>query len=162
VDHHFNFPMVQKLIKRKADESRNDRYAIGRPVSPPDEAIDLDGPAWDAAMALTLKNWNPDPARVPDGKKPEQPIVPNGLAIRHIRGKGAAELGIPAAPERGLLILYPLDPHEAQFGPGFGDWDKPIIALGISFPVSEAGIKVKYAVDHLTQAQWAQEYGQVD
>jgi hypothetical protein len=157
-----NGPKVDRMIKRKADESRNDRYAIGRPVSPPDEAIDLDGPAWDAAMALTLKNWNPDPARVPDGKKPEQPIVPNGLAIRHIRGKGATELGIPAAPERGLLILYPLDPHEAQFGPGFGDWDKPIIALGISFPVSEAGIKVKYAVDHLTQAQWAQEYGQVD
>ena len=75
---------------------------------------------------------------------------------------GAPEQGIQAAPERGLLILYPLDPDQAEFGPGFGDWKKPVIAFGISFPASDAGVKVKYAVDHLTQAQWAQEYGQVD
>jgi len=155
-------PRVDRMIKRKADDSRNDRYAIGRPVSPPDESIDLDGPAWDAAMALTLKNWNPDAARVKDGKKPDAPTVPNGLAIRHIRGMGVPEQGIQAAPERGLLILYPLDPDQAEFSPGFGDWKKPVIAFGISFPASDAGVKVKYAVDHLTQAQWAQEYGQVD
>lgn len=157
-----NGPRVDRMIRRKADDSRTDRYAIGRPVSPPDEAIDLDGPAWDAAMALTLKNWNPDPARVVDGKKPDDPTVPSGLAIRHIRGMGDPEKGIAASPERGLLILYPLDPSQAEFAPGFGGWNKPVIAFGVSFPASDAGVKVRYAVDHLTQAQWAQEYGQVD
>jgi len=155
-------PKVHRMIKRKADDLRSDRYAIGRPVSPPDEAIDLDGPTWDAAMALTLKNWNPDPARVKDGKKPDLPTVPSGLAIRHIRGMGAPDQGIQPAPERGLLILYPLDPDQAEFSPGFGDWKKPVIAFGISFPASDAGVKVKYAVDHLTQTQWTEEYGQVD
>jgi hypothetical protein len=153
---------IDHMIRRKADNDRKDRYAIGRPVSPPDEAIDLDEQAWKAAMALTLRNWNPDPARIVDGKKPEEPVVPSGLAIRHIRGHGDPESGVPASPERGLLILYPLDPAQSEFGPGFSGWDKPIIAFGVSFPSSEAGIKVKYAVDHLTQAQWAQEYGQVD
>lgn len=153
---------IDHMIKRKADIDRSDRYAIGRPVSPPDEAIDLDGPSWDAAMALTLKKWNPDPARVVDGKRPAEPTLPSGLAIRQIRGKGDSEKGIRPSPERGLLILYPLDPVESEFSPGFDGWEKPIIAFGVSFPVSDAGIKVKYAVDHLTQAQWAQEYGQVD
>jgi hypothetical protein len=153
---------IDHMIKRKADIDRSDRYAIGRPVSPPDEAIDLDGPSWDAAMALTLKKWNPDPARVVDGKKPAEPTLPSGLAIRQIRGNGDLEKGIRPSPERGLLILYPLDPVESEFSPGFDGWVKPIIAFGVSFPVSDAGIKVKYAVDHLIQAQWAQEYGQVD
>ena len=153
---------IDHMIKRKADIDRSDRYAIGRPVSPPDEAIDLDGPSWDAAMALTLKKWNPDPARVVDGKRPAEPTLPSGLAIRQIRGKGDLGKGIRPCPERGLLILYPLDPVESEFSLGFNGWEKPIIAFGVSFPVSDAGIKVKYAVDHLTQAQWAQEYGQVD
>ena len=153
---------IDHMIKRKADIDRSDRYAIGRPVSPPDEAIDLDGPSWDAAMALTLKKWNPDPARVVDGKRPAEPTLPSGLAIRQIRGKGDLGKGIRPSPERGLLILYPLDPVESEFSLGFNGWEKPIIAFGVSFPVSDAGIKVKYAVDHLTQAQWAQEYGQVD
>jgi hypothetical protein len=52
-------------------------------------------------MALTLKNWNPDAARVKDGKKPDAPTVPNGLGHpRHIRGMGAPEQGIQAAPEK--------------------------------------------------------------
>lgn len=157
-----NGPRINRMIKRKADESRTDRYAIGRPVSPPDESIDFDEPTWDAALSMTLKNWNPDAARLKDGKKPEKPTTPNGISIRHVRGKGNSSLGIKASPERGLLILYPLDPKQAEFAGGFGDWDKPIVAFGVSFPASDSGIKVKYAVDHLTQAQWAQEYGQVD
>ena len=155
-------PKIGQMIKRKADISRNDRYTIGRPVSPPDESIDLDGPAWDAAMALTLKKWNPDPARIKDSRKPDKPTAPSGRAIRYIRGMGDQAFGVNASPERGLLILYPLDPYKAEFAPGFGGWEKPIIAFGVSFPASTAGVKVKYAVDHLIQSQWAAEYGQVD
>ena len=154
-------PRIDRMIKRIADNARTDRYAIGRPVSPPDESIDLNGPAWDAAMAKTIKKWNLDHGSAEEGR-PDLPKVPSGKAIRYVRGMGAPELGIKASPERGLLILYPLDPCQADFKPGFGDWKEPIIAFGLSFPASDAGVKVKYVVDHLTQAQWAQEYGQVD
>jgi hypothetical protein len=157
-----NGPRIDRMIKRTADASRSDRYAIGRLVSPPDESIDLDDSAWNAAMSLTLRNWNPDPARMKDGKKPDAPAAPSGLSIRRVRGMGDTENGVRAAPERGLMILYPLDPDQADFGPSFNGWNKPIIAFGISFPASDAGVKVQYTVDHLTQAQWAQEYGQVD
>ena len=152
---------INRMIKRAANNRVTDRYAIGRPVSPPDESIDLDGPAWDAAMARTLEKWHSDTGGV-DEVKPAPPTAPSGKALRHVRGMGAPDLGIQGAPERGLLILYPLDPEKADFEPGFGSWKEPIIAFGISFPASDAGVKVKYAVDHLTQAQWAQEYGQVD
>ena len=155
-------PKVRQMIKRRADPSRTDRYSIGRPVSPPDESIDLDNLAWAAAMALTLKKWKPDPARVRDGKKPSEPIAPSGKSIRFVRGMGDSSFGVSPAPERGLLILYPLDPQQAEFTPGFGGWEQPIIAFGASFPSSDAGVKVRYAVDHLTQSQWAYEYGQVD
>jgi len=152
-------PLIDGMIQRMAEPNRIDRYSIGRPVSPPDEAIDLDGPAWDAALARTLEKWNPDPGRQADGKKPQQPNIPSGLAIRHVRGLGATSLGVQPTPQKGLLILYPLDPQKAEFTGGFGNWDKPVIAFGISFPASKSGVKVQYTVDHLT---WAREYGQVD
>jgi hypothetical protein len=155
----YKFPSgltIDGLIQRVADKTRNDRYSIGRPVSPPDEAIDLDEAAWSAALAKTIvEKRNPDPGRLTDGKKPDTPKIPSGLAIRHVRGFGVAGNGIAPAPERGLLILYPLDPDKAEFESGFEGWKKPVIAFGVSFPSSKSGVKVEYTVDHLT---WAQEY----
>lgn len=154
-------PKIDNMIMRRADNAKTDRYAIGRPVSPPDESIDLDDRAWDAAMAITLEKWKSDHGSDNDGI-PDPPTSPSGKAIRYVRGMGASEFGIKPAPERGLLILYPLDPSKSGFTPGFGGWNDPIIAFGVSFPASDAGVKVTYAVDHLTQTQWALEYGQVD
>lgn len=155
----YKFPnglTIDGLIQRVADKTINDHYSIGRPVSPPDEAIDLDDAAWSAALERTIvEKQNPDPGRLTDGKKPDTPKIPSGLAIRHVRGYGVADRGIAPAPERGLLILYPLDPDKANFEPGFEGWKKPVIAFGVSFPSSKSGIKVEYTVDHLT---WAQEY----
>lgn len=147
---------IDAMTKRSADESIADRYAIGRLLSPRDEAIDLDNAAWTAALDRTRRAWNPDAARQKDGVKPSPPDVPNGPSIRHVRGNGAD--GVAPAPERGLLLLYPLDPKEAGIK-AFEDRTEPVMAFGVSFPASDSGVKVEYAVDHLL---WTQEYGPAD
>lgn len=148
--------VIESMTKRTADPTIKDRYTIGRLLSPRDEAIDLDQAAWSAALTLTRDNWNPDAARQKDGVKPTPPEVPSGPFIRRVRGKGAE--GIPAAPQRGLLLLYPLHPEESGIV-DLKDVKEPIIAFGVSFPSSNSAVKVEYAVDHLL---WAQEYGAAD
>lgn len=147
---------IDGMLKRAADPDIKDRYSIGRLLSPRDEAIDLGEDAWKAALDATIRAWRPDPARQKDGAEPRPPELPNGPSIRRIRGKGAD--GVAAAPERGLLLLYPLDPQEAGGGV-FGDRKDPVIAFGVSFPSSDSGVKVEYKVDHLL---WEQEYGSAD
>lgn len=148
--------IIDAMTKRSADPDISDRYSIGRLLSPRDEAIDLDGTAWAAALDRTLRSWKPDPARQKDGVKPSPPEVPNGPAIRHIRGRGCES--VAPAPQRGVLLLYPLDPKLAGVGV-FADRTDPVMAFGVSFPSSDSGVKVEYAVDHLT---WTQEYGPAD
>jgi hypothetical protein len=143
---------IDSMIKR-ADEGIPDRYSIGRLLSPRDEAIDLDDTAWTAALDQTKRAWKPDPARQKDGVKPNPPETPNGPAVRYIRGRGCE--GVAPAPMRGLLLLYPLDPQQAG-NDVFGERTAPVMAFGVSFPSSDSGVKVEYAVDHL---KWSQEYG---
>jgi hypothetical protein len=59
-----------------------------------------------------------------------------------------------AHPERGLLLLYVLDPQkaDADFAPN----TPPVIAIGVSFPGSHSGLKVEYKVNNVL---WEQEYG---
>jgi len=149
---------VDKMIKRSADKDISDRYAIGRLLSPRDETIDLDNAAWSAALARTKRMFNPDAGRQNDGIKPSEPETPNGPSIRLIRGKGSEADGVAAAPERGLLLLYPLDPQQAS-SYALSGRRNPIMAFGVSFPSSDSGVKVEYAVDHLL---WTQEYGPAD
>ncbi len=144
---------IGAMSRRKRDEGVKDRYSIGRLLSPRDEAIDLGKDAWKAAMDMTLRGWKPDPARQKDGGEPVSPNLPNGPSIRRIRGEGAKD--VAKAPERGLLLLYPLDPTEA----GLSDPSLPVIAFGASFPTSTSKTKVVYAVDHLL---WENEYGPAD
>lgn len=139
------------MLKRARKGEHLDRYSIGRLLSPRDEAIDLDEAAWLAALAETQHNFKPDPGRLHENQ--ELPKIPSGPAIRKIRGFGAE--GVPAHPERGLLMLYPLDPERAQLP----DDTPPVIAFGISFPGSDAGRKVKYEVNNVLWEQWEQEYG---
>jgi hypothetical protein len=131
---------IKKQVRTCSDES------------PGDEVIDQ----LPAALTLTRDNWNPDAARQKDGVKPTPPEVPSGPFIRRVRGKGAE--GIPAAPQRGLLLLYPLHPEESGIVE-LKDAKEPIIAFGVSFPSSNSAVKVEYAVDHLL---WEQEYGAAD
>jgi hypothetical protein len=104
-------------------------------------------------MNMTIRSWNPDPARQKDGVEPRPPQLPNGPSIRRVRGEGAE--GVAKIPERGLLLLYPLDPKEA----GLSDTTIPVMAFGVSFPTSASGTKVEYKVDHLL---WENEYGPAD
>ncbi|WP_418319040.1 Z1 domain-containing protein [Piscinibacter sakaiensis] len=149
---------IDAMTKRTADKDIADRYAIGRLLSPRDEAIDLDSAAWTAALARTKKMFNPDAGRLKSGVKPSEPDTPNGPSIRFIRGKGSEADGVAPAPQRGLLLLYPLDPQQAGCEALAGR-KNPVMAFGVSFPSSDSGVKVEYAVDHLL---WTQEYGPAD
>lgn len=136
-----------ETLKRSPKGDHPDRYSIGRLLSPRDEAIDLDEMAWLAALEETRRTWKADPARLQEKQEPNEP---NGPSIRLIRGFGAK--GIEAHPERGLLMIYLLDPETA----GLPAETEAIAAFGISFPGSNAGRKVEYKVNNVL---WEQEYG---
>ena len=140
---------LDMLIRRTNNNLQEGRYPIGRLLSGRDEAIDLDEAAWKAALEVTRASWHADAARLHESKEPE---VPNGPAIRKIRGFGAE--GVAAHPERGLLLLYALDPKEAEAS--FPEGSQPVIAFGISFPGSNSGLKVEYKVNNVL---WEQQYG---
>ncbi len=140
-----------RMYKRSGEFSEN-KYSIGRLLDPRDEAIDLDGPAWEAALAATRRAWAADPGRNQGRAEPE---VPSGPAIRKIRGFGAN--GVAAHPERGLLLLYALDPGKA--GGNFPEDTPPIIALGLSFPGSNQAKTVPYRANNVLLQQWALDYG---
>ncbi|PHV09383.1 endonuclease [Janthinobacterium sp. BJB412] len=144
---------IDNMPTRAANKDISDRYSIGRLLSPRDEAIDLDDKAWTAALDLAVKAWKPDPARQKDDAPPTPPTTPSGPAIRRVRGEGAE--GVPAAKERGLLLIYPLDPHKT----GAENTSIPVVAFGASFPKSSSGTLVEYRVDHLL---WESEYGPAD
>lgn len=149
---------IDAMLERKANEKIQDRYAIGRLLSGRDEAIDLDHAAWAAALVKTKKTFNPDAGRQKNGVKPSEPEAPNGPSIRQIRGKGSELDGVAPSPQRGLLLLYPLDPKRSE-SEALAARTDPVMAFGVSFPASDSGVKVEYAVDHLL---WAQEYGPTD
>ena len=134
---------VRKL-KRTAKTLQENRYSIGRLMSPRDEALDLDAAEWNAALELT-GGW----ADRPDSPAPKAPAGP---AIRRVRGLGAA--GVPGRPDRGLLFLYVIDPLEAEAA--FPAGTPPIAAFAISFPASSRDEKVEYKVNNVL---WEQEYG---
>jgi hypothetical protein len=145
----FREDVAVRMLQRSAHGAFEDRYSIGRLMSPRDEAIDLDEPAWNAALALTRSMWRADAAR---GQHAQEPDAPNGPAVRKVRGFGAE--GVPARPDRGVLFLYALDPLRADAG--FIAETPPVIAFAISFPGSNAGLKVEYKINNVL---WEQEYG---
>jgi hypothetical protein len=138
-----------RMLQRSAHNTLDDRYSIGRLMSPRDEAIDLDEAAWKAALALTQSTWRADPAR---GQSSGEPDTPNGPAVRAVRGFGAE--GVPARPDKGVLFLYALDPLKADLD--FTAATPPVIAFALSFPGSNAGLKVEYKINNVL---WEQEYG---
>ncbi len=150
-----SFPLTDDLeiqMLTRAAEGATGKYSIGRLLSPRDEAIDLTDEEWLAALDMTRKGWKPDPAR---SKSTEGPDEPSGPSIRKLRGEGMP--GQAGHPERGLLLLYVLDPAEAA-----GQIDPllpPVVAFGISFPSSHSGTKVEYKVNNVA---WTQEYGGAD
>lgn len=141
---------VNAVERQPKDSGREDGYAIRRLLSPRDETIDLDAQAWAAALEQTKRAWAADPARGGKRRTAEEIEDPNGPAIRYVRGTGNAELGVSRHPERGLLMIYVLDPVKAGLDHGV-----PVVAFGISFPSSTLSTKVEYAVNNV---YWDQEY----
>ncbi|HEY9233824.1 MAG TPA: Z1 domain-containing protein [Phenylobacterium sp.] len=139
---------VKALVR--ADKNDDRTYSIGRLLSPRDEAIDLDEDAWEAALSLTRRSWRGDPAREQERDGPE---LPNGPAIREVRGKGLDN--VAAHPERGLLLLYLITPRPDEKGVK----GQPVVAMGVSFPGSRAGRKVSYMVNNVG---WELDYGSED
>jgi hypothetical protein len=150
--HRFNEDVKISMLKRTNSGDYSDRYSIGRLLSPRDESIDVDNDTWSDALSLTRKAWTPDPAR---GASQAIPEVPSGPALRHIRGFGGKTA--KATPNRGLLMLYFLDP--ALAGCNFPRNSAPVVAFGISFPGSSGGKKVAYKVNSVQWQQWEREYG---
>lgn len=139
--------VAAQMIKR-TPKKEDDRFSIGRLMSPRDETMDLDDDAWEAALKLTRAAWAGDPARSATRAEPD---TPNGPAVRKVTGFGAE--GIAAHPERGMLLLYVIDPEE---------WEAdlpPVLAFGISFPGSNSGPKIEYKVGNV---YWEQVYGNAD
>ena len=154
-------PVTRAPDPRK--EKNTDSYDIRRLLSPRDEAIDLNLDAYEVALRNTQNARVLDPARSQSRKSPEDIDEPNGPAIRHIRGLGNKESNIAAHPERGLLLIYPIDSavlteSATTVTPTGADKIKtPVIAIGISFPVSEQSATVAYKVNN---TYWEQEMGE--
>jgi len=138
-----------KMLKRQNKGKHPNRYSIGRLLSPRDEAIDLNEAEWLAALALTKKSWQDDPARFHDKTEPK---IPSGPALRQIRGSGINN-EVPHK-ERGVLLIYLLDPRKEWST--LPEGSPPVVAFGVSFPGSKSGVKIKYAVNNVL---WEQQYG---
>jgi hypothetical protein len=144
--------LVVDSLVRTANEGSASRYSIGRLLSPRDEAIDLDAAQYSAALSLTRHAWRADTGRL---KAREEPGDPSGPAIRRVRGEGYQ--GVAGDPRRALLLIYVLDPEEAGSSELKGR--PPVAAFGVSFPASDAGVKIEYRVNNVA---WEQDYGGAD
>lgn len=145
---------IESMLTRKSNTAKQDRYSFGRLLSPRDEAVDMEYQAWEAALALTKAKMESETASTQQQGDNKTPEYPGGPAIRKIKGVGAA--GVPPCRHRGLLLLYPLDPTESgSENSAFVSRTTPVMAVGVSFPVSDSGVKVEYLLDHKL---WS-EYG---
>jgi hypothetical protein len=123
--------MVRRSLKNP-DAPLPDRYVIRRLLAPRDEGIDLGLEAYETALNETIREWQADSR----GRGRNPPAVPSGPSLRRQR-----------VAERGLLLLYPLEPTHVQ-------GDLPVIGFGISFPASEKARAVHYRVNNV---YWQQE-----
>lgn len=129
------------MMHRSAIQSEPiDRYSIKTLISSRDQGIDLTEAEWTAALNLTRKTWRGDKDRDQEAEPPDEP---RGTAIRKILGFGDPETGVAPRRDRGLLMLYLLNPQasdieELKDGP-------PILAWAISFPGSPSERRVSNA-----------------
>ena len=126
-----------RLTKRKSHSDQvvtgdTGRFPIRRLVSPPHERIDIVAgtPEYQEALEITAKMWAESPRK--DLREKDPPTEPAGVACRKVR---------PATT--GVLMLYPLNPREAQ--PTVWDGD-PFVGFALSFPASDQARPVDYQV----------------
>lgn len=131
---------VNQLKRTAVQSDPADRYSIKTLISPRDQAIDLTEQEWKASLDLTRITWRGDRDRDQDSTPPEEP---RGQAIRKVLGFGDPEIGLAPRRDRGLLMLYLLDPKfsripDLESGP-------PILAWATSFPGSPSERRVSNA-----------------
>ena len=119
------------MLQRQAVGNHDDRYSIKTLISPRDESIGLSAAEWGAALDLTQTTWRSDAGR---NQKKEPPSEPRGPAIRQVLGRGVPEAGVSARTERGLLLLYLLDPRKSGLKRLEGA--SPVLAWAVSFPAT--------------------------
>ena len=137
------------MLTRRKTVDHDDRYSIKTLISPRDQAIDLTEAQWKAALELSRETWRRDTERN-EGKEP--PAEPRGPAIRKVLGEGWPRSAVPAAPQRGLLLLYLLDPQASGIA-ALQDAD-PIVAFAISFPGSTSERRVSNAAYMANSVMW--------
>ncbi len=125
-------------------ENQQDTYptfTVKTVMSPPDETIDLTDEEYDLAFDLSLAYFRTSGDEAKGIKEPERPY---GDYIREKRNN-----------QRGLLLIYPLDPKWIKPADGVG---LPLIGLTLSFPKipKEYDTNVTYVVNN-TELQ--QEFG---
>jgi len=119
------------LTKRRPMTKEGSRYCLnkGRLLSPPDELLDLTDE--EIKLALELAPYN---------SKTGEPLErPQPSAIRQIRAK-----------EKGLMLIYPLNPGEVNT-------TTPFMGLFFSFPASEMARRIGYKVNNI---YWQEEFGE--
>ena len=132
---------ANKRSPHPIDEQREDRYSIRRLVNPADELDDLNKDEFAIALKHTHYLWENNQRK---NKPEEKPDKPSGPGIRYARPK-----------ERGLLLIYPLDPAEAELPQS----EIPIMGFAISFPRSDTAEPISYTVTNLF-AQYG-DYGDI-
>jgi hypothetical protein len=125
------------MLERARSADHKDRYSIKTLISPRDQAIDLTEDEWKSALALTQKTWRGDKDR---NQEKDPPAEPNGPQIRRILGEGVPEAGVPPRRDRGLMLLYLIDPNKSDCAEIEGA--DPVLAWAISFPTSKSDRKV--------------------
>jgi hypothetical protein len=128
------------MLERTRSADHKDRYSIKTLISPRDQAIDLSEEEWKAALTLTQKTWRADKDR---NQEKDPPTEPNGPQIRRVLGEGDPEAGVPPRRDRGLLLLYLIDPEESGCAEIKGA--DPVLAWAVSFPASRSDRTVSNA-----------------
>jgi len=106
-----------------------DKVTIGRLVSPRDETIDFDQDQLDRALKETIAAW-----KRKSPPKRDQPRSASGPFIRRQRD-----------PDRGLLLIYPID---ASLEGGV-----PIMGFAVSFPFDDDAPLIDYAENSVKQLE---------
>ncbi|WP_374417870.1 MULTISPECIES: Z1 domain-containing protein [Novosphingobium] len=137
------------MLTRRRARLHDDRYSIKILTSPRDEFIDVSPAQWNEALAKTRDRWTADAGRNQSAELPEEP---SGPVLREVRG-----FGENAEPQKGLLLLYLINPKES--GLPEIETAAPVLAWAVSFPGSNSGTKVPYEVNNVL---WTQINGWAD
>ncbi|SFZ80811.1 Z1 domain-containing protein [Devosia enhydra] len=146
------------MLDRKKTVDHPDRYSIKTLISPRDQAIDLTEKQWNAALARSQETWRKGDAERNEGKEP--PKEPRGPEIRRVLGDGHPGMDVLPRRDRGLLMMYLLDPDKADVPVLRGG--PPVAAWALSFPSSTSTRTVSNSKYMGNSVLWGELNGWVD